>query len=920
MAIAGYNSAEATNNVPFNNDNGQVINEGDMLYWNTSIQAFEAGKGIKSLSDLTNDLGYMTEAEVAEMIAAIQTGGELDLSSYTTDAELNAAIAGLSSFSGDYNDLTNKPALFSGNYNDLTNAPDLSNFVTSAQLNLALANVDYSNFVTEAELSNALQNIDYSNFVTEAELSTALADVASGGTVDLSGYYTKSQVDALIPEPSTIDGLSSDTQSKTLTIEAGWDIVPASDAQQSLGSPTQRFTDIYIDNSTINIGDNRLEADSEGDVTWNGDKLSTISYVDDAIVTALSGGTVDLSSYVTEIELSTALSNYQPSVDLSAYALKTDVFSGDYNDLTNTPTIPSLEGYASIAYVDSKVSQDIATAVSAIDTTSFVTEQEMDSAIQTATNAIPVFSGNYNDLINKPQIFSGSYLDLTNRPVLFNGDYNNLVNKPDLSNLASTTYVDEQIASVASGGTIDLTGYATDAEVTTAINNALASISHPTTVSSFTNDAGYVTSSELTTELSNYQPTVDLTAYYNKTEVDNLLSNIDTGSVDLTGYATEAFVTQQLASATLSAGGISNLNDLNDVAVGGLPQVDRADEFYLLEYNPVNQLWESRDFGNVFATQSYVSATVATALTDGTINLDGYATEQFVEQKILERGDHFSGNYNDLVNTPILFSGDYRDLINAPADNSDLRLVLNAQANQLQLLNIDPEPDTLISAIDLEDLGAVVSQHIDYQQVNNLPNIFSGDYNDLINRPNLFSGNYNDLANKPYIPSIAGLATSEYVDNKWAEPSITGDRTFTHGVVFEDFVQQKVSTVSAEASKRDLVLAVQTTNDIEAEVLLSDGSKIAIVEGTTAMFKATVVASSDSAKSAFTVRGVIDHTGGNISIIGDNIVETISDSDLGWTADLSADSSNNALKITVTGSAATIVDWTVFVEISEVIR
>ena len=263
--------------------------------------------------------------------------------------------------------------------------------------------------------------------------------------------------------------MSSDTQSKTLTIEAGWDIVPATDAQQSLGSPTQRFTDIYIDNSTINIGNNTLEADADQDVVWNGAKLSTVSYVDDAIATALTGGTVDLSTYVTETELTTALSNYQPTVDLSAYALKTELFSGNYNDLANAPTIPSLEGYASIAYVDSKVAQEVSSAVSSIDTSSFVTEIEMDSAIQTAVNAVPVFSGQYADLIGKPAIFSVSYLDLTNRPVLFNGDYNNLINKPDLSTFATEEYVTEQVAGALTGGTVDLSGYVTDVEMATAI-------------------------------------------------------------------------------------------------------------------------------------------------------------------------------------------------------------------------------------------------------------------------------------------------------------------------------------------------------------------------------------------------------------------------------------------------------------------
>jgi hypothetical protein len=48
---------------------------------------------------------------------------------------------------------------------------------------------------------------------------------------------------------------------------------------------------------------------------------------------------------------------------------------------------------------------------------------------KTASNG---FSGNYNDLINKPVLFSGSYNDLTSKPVLFSGSYNDLTNKPVL--------------------------------------------------------------------------------------------------------------------------------------------------------------------------------------------------------------------------------------------------------------------------------------------------------------------------------------------------------------------------------------------------------------------------------------------------------------------------------------------------------
>lgn len=60
------------------------------------------------------------------------------------------------------------------------------------------------------------------------------------------------------------------------------------------------------------------------------------------------------SEYVTEAELDAKgyLTEHQ---SLSEYAKKSELFSKDYNDLTNKPTIPSVEGLASIQYVDEKV-------------------------------------------------------------------------------------------------------------------------------------------------------------------------------------------------------------------------------------------------------------------------------------------------------------------------------------------------------------------------------------------------------------------------------------------------------------------------------------------------------------------------------------------------------------------------------------
>lgn len=56
-----------------------------------------------------------------------------------------------------------------------------------------------------------------------------------------------------------------------------------------------------------------------------------------------------------------------------------------------------------------------------------------------------------------------------------------------------------------------------------------------------------------------------------------------------------------------------------------------------------------------------------------------------------------------------------------------------------------------------------------YDDLADKPTLFSGSYNDLTNKPTLFSGSYNDLTDKPTIPSVAGLASETYVNQKVAD-------------------------------------------------------------------------------------------------------------------------------------------------------
>lgn len=87
---------------------------------------------------------------------------------------------------------------------------DLSNYVTKEELQAKLdaldINIDLSSYATKEELTNAINSIDLSAYALKTEIPSldgyatteyvdnAIANVPSGGTVDLSNYYTKDEV------------------------------------------------------------------------------------------------------------------------------------------------------------------------------------------------------------------------------------------------------------------------------------------------------------------------------------------------------------------------------------------------------------------------------------------------------------------------------------------------------------------------------------------------------------------------------------------------------------------------------------------------------------------------------------------------------------------------------------------------------
>ena len=91
---------------------------------------------------------------------------------------------------------------------------------------------------------------------------------------------------------------------------------------------------------------------------------------------------------------------------------KSELFSGSYNDLTNKPSIPSIQGLASESYVNQQISK-----------------------IQHPTYDDTALKNQIANKADKSELFSGNYEDLTNKPII-----------PSVEGLASENFVKNEIA------------------------------------------------------------------------------------------------------------------------------------------------------------------------------------------------------------------------------------------------------------------------------------------------------------------------------------------------------------------------------------------------------------------------------------------------------------------------------------------
>lgn len=117
----------------------------------------------------------------------------------------------------------------------------------------------------------------------------------------------------------------------------------------------------------------------------------------------------------------------------------------------------------------------------------------------------------------------------------------------------------------------------------------------------------------------------------------------------------------------------------------------------------------------------------------------------------------------------------------------------------------------------------------DYNDLDNTPILFSGDYNDLLNQPALFSGDYSDLSNKPTLFS-----------GNYSDLSGTPVIADTLGEMVLDAQDNNITNLAAPVNNTDAVtkeyvdqLFAQLTNRIEVleEAMIINGNMVTDHEG-----------------------------------------------------------------------------------------
>lgn len=459
------------------------VNENDVL----SLKRINEGASLEvsiptKLSELLNDCGFITEIPDNYVVEDDLAGFvyKTDLAGLASEKYVDEKVASVkipevpskvSELENDKGYLTEHQSLegyatetFVQEEIAKIDLPDVSDFITEET-------VDAKGFLTEQALADYAKKSDipsHDGLATEAYVKNAIAEAQlADSEVDLTGLATKDElvlVEAKIP---SINGLASE-QYVNDQVAA----IKVPDKVSELENDAGYLTDIpdeYITESELATELTKIEHP-----TVNLDGYATEDWVND-------------QGFIKEIP--------------EDYAKTEDLFSGSYNDLSDRPEIPSIEGLATTEYVDNAIAgieipevslneyaklsdiPDVSKFIKEIPA-EYITEGELD-AKGYITEHQPLTGYATEDYVKQqiaaipePEIDLTGYAKTEDIPTdyltvadlegysKFSGSYHDLTDTPDIPSiegLATETYVDKAIQNV----TVDTTGLATIEQLAT---------------------------------------------------------------------------------------------------------------------------------------------------------------------------------------------------------------------------------------------------------------------------------------------------------------------------------------------------------------------------------------------------------------------------------------------------------------------
>ena len=625
-----------------------------------------------------------------------------------------------------YNNLEDLPTLFSGNYNDLLNKPTVPSKTSEL--------TNDSSFTTSTQLATKADKIHTHNYNDLEDKPTLF----SGAYKDLTEKPTiPTKISELINDSNFVDSTVLSTKANAVHTHN----------YDDLTNKPVLFSGTYADltgKPTIPTKTSELTNDSNfATVTLldsKADKVHNHSYTElDDLPTLFSGdykdliGTPVIPSKTSEL---TNDSNFATTDLVNTKANKThshsyldledlpNLFSGNYNDLLNKPKIPTLiselendNNYVNQAYVEQRIT-DVATS-GEIDLSDYVTTAQLN------TKADKVHTHSYEDLTEKPTLFSGKYADLIGKPTIptktsdITND-SNFVTTSQLNTKADTihTHSYEDLTdkpTLFSGKYADLTGKPTI----------------PTKVSELTNDSSFATTVQLSTKAN----TVHTHDY---ADLENKPTLFSGKYIDLLDKPTIPSKTSELTNDS---------NFVDATALATKANLTHSHSYSDLEDKPILFSGAYKDLTG--------KPTIPTKISELTNDSSFATTSQLNTELNKKANTSHTHVYSDILDAPVSFSGNYKDLINKPTiptKVSDLENDENfATTSQLNSgLNTKANSTHTHSYAELEDL------------------------------PTLFSGNYNDLLNKPKIPTVVSDLTNDlnFVDT--TALATKSDKTHTH--------------------------------------------------------------------------------------------------------------------------------------------